>query len=202
MTVTTRGGKQTINPPMLSGVEDEVRKDDEVVEDNGELVDTTVKVVEIPQKVIPVPRPPPPFPKRLVKKTEDGKYQHFIPMLKQHSINVPLIEDLEQMPDYPKFMKDMVTKKKSVCFEDDDRMQYCSSIATRSLVQKKEDPGAFTAPCTIGLLHFSKPLCHLGASINLMPLCIYKKLGLGYKAHCDAVTDSRSNSEDAYWDTP
>ena len=69
--------------------------------------------------------------------------------------------------------------ERSVTFEDDDRMQHCSAIATRSLVQKKEDPGAFTIPCTIGLLHFAKELCDLGASINLMPLSIYKKLGSG-----------------------
>ena len=66
------------------------------------------------------------------------------------------------MPSYAKFMKDLVTKKRSVTFEYDDRMQHCSSIATRSLVQKKEDPGAFTIPCTIGLLHFAKALCDLG----------------------------------------
>ena len=83
------------------------------------------------------------------------------------------------MPGYAKFMKDLVTKKRSVTFEDDDRMQHCSAIATRSLVQKKEDPGAFNIPCTIGLLHFAKALCDLGASINQMPLSIYKKLGLG-----------------------
>ena len=70
-------------------------------------------------------------------------------------------------------------KERSVTFEDDDRMQHYSAIATRSLVQKKQDPGAFTIPCTIGLLHFAKALCDLGASINLMPLSIYKKLGLG-----------------------
>ena len=58
-------------------------------------------------------------------------------------------------------------------------MQHCSAIATRSLVQKKEDQGAFTIPCTVGSLHFAKALCDLGASINLMPLSIYKKLGLG-----------------------
>ena len=52
-------------------------------------------------------------------------------------------------------------------------------LGTRSLVQKKEDLGAITIPCTIGLLHFSKAVCDLGASINLMPLSIYKKLGLG-----------------------
>ena len=91
-------------------------------------------------------------------------------MLKHLSINVPFIEALEQIPDYAKFMKDMVTKKRSVSFEDDDRMQHFSAIAARSLAQKKEDLGAFTIPCTIGLLHFAKTLCDRGARINLMPL--------------------------------
>ena len=68
-----------------------------------------------------MPRPPPPFPQRLMKKTEDGKYRRFITMLKQLSINVPLVVALEQMPGYAKFMKDLVTKKRSVTFEDDDR---------------------------------------------------------------------------------
>ncbi|KAK4726947.1 hypothetical protein R3W88_031864 [Solanum pinnatisectum] len=83
------------------------------------------------------------------------------------------------MPGYAKFMKDLVTKKSIVSFEDDDWLQHYSTIATRSLMQKKEDPSAFTIPCTIGLLHFSKALYDLGASINLMPLSIYKKMGLG-----------------------
>ena len=49
----------------------------------------------------------------------------------------------------------------------------------QGLVQKKEDPGAFTIPCTIGLLHFAKAQCYLAVSINLMTLSIYKKLDLG-----------------------
>ncbi|XP_015160534.1 uncharacterized protein [Solanum tuberosum] len=100
-------------------------------------------------------------------------------MLNQLSINVPSIEALEQMPGYAKFMKDLVTKKRDVSFENEEKLQHCSDIATRSLVQKKEDRGAFTIPCTIGILHFKKTLCDLGANINLMPLSIYKKLGLG-----------------------
>ena len=47
----------------------------------------------------------------------------FITMLKQLSINVRLIEALEQMCGYAKFMKDMVTIKTSISFEDDDRMK-------------------------------------------------------------------------------
>ena len=101
MTFTTRGGKQTIDPPMPYVVDDELRKYDEVVEGNGELVDKAVKEVEIPEKVISVPRPPPQLPQRLVKKTEDGKHRHFITTLKKLSINVPLIESLEKFPVMP-----------------------------------------------------------------------------------------------------
>ena len=75
-----------------------------------------------------MPRPPPPFPQRLLKKTEDGKYRHFITMLKQLSINVPLVEALEQMPGFAKFMKDLVTNKRSLTFKDDDRLQHCSAM--------------------------------------------------------------------------
>ena len=83
------------------------------------------------------------------------------------------------MPGYAMFLKDLVTKKRLVTFEEDNRMQHCSAIVTCSLVQNKEDPAAFTIPCTIRSLHFAKALCDLGARINLMPLSIYKKLALG-----------------------
>ena len=137
MEITTWGCKQTIDPPMPSN-EEKVRKDnDKVVEGSGEVDDSTGKDAKVPIKVIPMPRPPPPFPQRLVKNTEDGKYRCFITMLKHLSINVPLVEAREHMPGYAKFMKDLVTKKRLITFEDDDRMQQCSAIATRSLVQKK-----------------------------------------------------------------
>ncbi|XP_015161557.1 uncharacterized protein [Solanum tuberosum] len=179
MVITTRRGKHTIDSPMTSEVERVVEKDADEIEVTGKTKDVAEKEVELTQIVVPMPRPPPPFPQRLVQKTEEGKYRSFITMLKQLSINLLLIEALEQMPRYAKFMKDLVTKKRAVSFENDEKLQHCSAISSRSLVQNKEDPGAFTIPCTIGKMHFAKALCDLGANINLMPLLIYKKLGLG-----------------------
>ena len=95
MAITTWGGKQTIDPPMPSNVENVRKDDDKVVKGSGEEEENTGKDTKVPMKVIPMPRPPPPFPHRLVKKTKDGKYQCFITMLKQLSINVPLVEALE-----------------------------------------------------------------------------------------------------------
>ena len=69
-------------------------------------------------------------------------------------------------------------KEKTVTFEDDDRLQHCSSIATRSLVQKKEDPGAFTIPCTVGSLNFAKALLILGKHKSHAPLDL-QEVGFG-----------------------
>ena len=92
--------------------EDNVRKDnDNVVKGSGEVEGSNGKDAKVPIKVILMPRPLPPFPRRLVKKTEDGKYQHVKTMLKKIFINVPFIKALEQMPGCAKFMKDLVTKK-------------------------------------------------------------------------------------------
>nr|XP_016435225.1 PREDICTED: uncharacterized protein LOC107761516 [Nicotiana tabacum] len=55
----------------------------------------------------------------------------------------------------------------------------CSVVVTRPMAQKMSDPGSFTIPCTIGSYAFAKALCDLGASINLVPLAIYTKLGIG-----------------------
>ncbi|XP_015162333.1 uncharacterized protein [Solanum tuberosum] len=137
------------------------------------------KEVERTMPLQQIPRPPPSFPQRLKKKAEDGKFVKFITILRQLSMNIPLVETLEQMPGYAKFMKDLVMKKRAVSIDFTDNVHHCSAIATRSLVQKKEDPGAFTIPCTIGSIKFAKALCDLEASINLMPLAIYMQLGLG-----------------------
>ncbi|XP_047260160.1 uncharacterized protein LOC124893081 [Capsicum annuum] len=77
-------------------------------------------------------------------------------------------------------MKDLVTKKWKVIHEPEDNLLHCGAIFTSYLVQKKADLGAFTTPCTIGPQKFIKALCDLGASMNLMPLAVSKKLGLGH----------------------
>lgn len=45
-------------------------------------------------------------------------------------------------------------------------------------MQKTEDPEAFPIPCAVGVMHFAKALCYVGATINLMSLSIYNKLSL------------------------
>ncbi|XP_070003137.1 uncharacterized protein [Nicotiana sylvestris] len=148
-----------------------------VVSDNV-LVQDADEPSTVPKAKAPLPRPPPPYPQRLSKQNNENQFKKFIEMMKSLSINVPLVEALEQMPGYAKFIKDLVTKKRSINCET-IKMTHQVSVIAYSMSQKLEDPDAFTIPCTIGSADFAKTLCDLGASINLMPYSVFKTLGIG-----------------------
>ncbi|XP_063942853.1 uncharacterized protein LOC135150473 [Daucus carota subsp. sativus] len=123
--------------------------------------------------------PPPPFPKRLQKHKLDKQFAEFLEVFKKLQINIPFAEALEQMPSYAKFMKGILSRKlKLEDLEIVALTEECSAVLQQKLPSKLKDPGSFTIPCTIGPLSFDKCLCDLGASINLMPLSVFKKLGL------------------------
>ena len=101
-------------------------------------------------------------------------------VFKKMHINVPFADALEQMSGYVKFMKDILSKKRRLSdFKIVNLTEECSAILQRKLPHKLKDPGSFTIPYTIGNSIFERDLCDLGASINLMLLSIFKRLGLG-----------------------
>ncbi|XP_009787183.1 uncharacterized protein [Nicotiana sylvestris] len=123
---------------------------------------------------------PAPFPQRLAKQKKDDQYMKFMEMFKQIQLNIPLMDALREMPGYAKIMKDLMSRKFD--FQGLSTVtltQTCSAVVTRTMAQKVSDPGSFTIPCTIGSYAFAKALCDLRASINLMPLAIYTKMGIG-----------------------
>ena len=101
-------------------------------------------------------------------------------MFKKLHINIPFLDALEQMPNYFKFMKDIPSRKRRLLeFETVNLTEECSATLQRKLPQKLKDLGSFTIPCKIGNSIFKRVLCDLGASVNLMPLSIFRRLGLG-----------------------
>ena len=120
------------------------------------------------------------YPQCLKKNKLDKQFTKFIEVFKKLHINIPFPNALEQMPSYVKFMKDILSKKRRLSdFEIVNLIEECSAILQRKLPQKLKDPGSFTIPCTIWNSIFEVALCDLGASINLMPLSIFRLLGLG-----------------------
>uniref|UniRef100_A0A3Q7XW61 Uncharacterized protein LOC101499523 n=1 Tax=Cicer arietinum TaxID=3827 RepID=A0A3Q7XW61_CICAR len=120
-----------------------------------------------------------PFPQRLKKEETEKQFGKFLDVFKKLQINIPFAEALEQMPTYAKFMKEILSKKRKIGGETVMLTEACSAILQRKLPPKLKDPGSFSIPCAIGNRTFGKALCDLGASVSLMPLSIYKKLGIG-----------------------
>ncbi|XP_061347792.1 uncharacterized protein LOC133293271 [Gastrolobium bilobum] len=54
------------------------------------------------------------FPQRTKKQQDDKQFGKFLDILKQFQINIPLVDSLEQMPKYAKFMKDVLSKKRGI----------------------------------------------------------------------------------------
>ena len=123
---------------------------------------------------------PIPYPQRLKKSKLDKQFTKFLEVFKKLHINIPFTDALEHMPSYVKFMKEILSNKRRLSdFEIVNLTEECSAILQRKLPPKLKDPDSFTIPFTIGNSIFEKALCDLGASINLMPLSIFRRLGLG-----------------------
>ncbi|XP_015947229.1 uncharacterized protein LOC107472194 [Arachis duranensis] len=57
--------------------------------------------------------PKAPYPQRLMKREKDGQFSRFLEIFKKLQINIPFAEAIEQMPLYAKFLKELMTKKRS-----------------------------------------------------------------------------------------
>ena len=85
---------------------------------------------------------------------------------------------MQQMSLYSKFLKDLLAKKGKYIHSDNIVVEgNCSVVIQRFLPPKYKDPGSVTIPCSIGAVSVGKMLINLGASINLMPLSMCRRIG-------------------------
>ena len=93
---------------------------------------------------------------------------------------MPFTEVVTQMPLYAKFLKDILSKKRKIADEGVVNLTTtCSAVIQKNLPEKMKDPRSLTIPCTIGGFEIQKALCDSGASLNLMPLSVARRLSLG-----------------------
>ncbi|XP_075521564.1 uncharacterized protein LOC142554770 [Primulina tabacum] len=77
------------------------------------------------------------------------------------------VEQPPQMPNYAKFIKDVMSKKRKLQeFETVKLNEECNAILQKKLPQKLKDPWSFTVPCFIGGSKCSKALCDLRANME------------------------------------
>nr|GEZ09596.1 reverse transcriptase domain-containing protein [Tanacetum cinerariifolium] len=90
-----------------------------------------------------------------------------------------LADALIHMPKFaPMFKKLLNNKDKLIELTKTPLNENCSAVVLKKLQEKLGDPGRFLIPCDFTGLDNFIALVDLGASINLMPLSIWKKLRL------------------------
>ncbi|XP_070014394.1 uncharacterized protein [Nicotiana sylvestris] len=114
-----------------------------------------------------------PFPQKMKREKLDNQFAKFLEILKQIHINIPFTDALLQMPSY------LSSKRKLEEVSVVMLTEKCSAILQNKLSQKLGDSGSFTIPCTLGGVYIEKALFDSEASINLMPISIFKNLDLG-----------------------
>ena len=71
-------------------------------------------------------------------------------MLKQLHINISFVEALEQMPNYVKFLKEILAKEKKLGkFETITLKQECIHMLQNKIPQKLKDLRSFIISCSI-----------------------------------------------------
>ncbi|GJZ06407.1 reverse transcriptase domain-containing protein, partial [Tanacetum coccineum] len=124
-----------------------------------------------------------PYPSRVEheKKGENDKVQiqKFWEMFKKIHVDITLADALILVPKYQKMLKSLLSNKEKLNeMANTPVSETCSAIILKKLPEKLGDPGRFLIPCGFGEFDNHLALADLGASINLMPLSIWKKLGL------------------------
>ncbi|GJY39036.1 reverse transcriptase domain-containing protein [Tanacetum coccineum] len=94
-------------------------------------------------------------------------------------INVPLVDVLAGMPNYGKFLKELISNKHkieqiSAAFLSDESL----AMIQNKVPPKLGDPRSFLILCNFNKTFSCNALADLGASINLMPYSLYAKLSL------------------------
>ncbi|GJS89621.1 reverse transcriptase domain-containing protein [Tanacetum coccineum] len=177
--VFTRSGK-TYDPPVNPNAKTTVIHDDsanEVDDAQKEVEPSSSKQTKSDPPPLKAYKPKIPYSQRLRKEKMEERYVKFIDLIKEVRMNVPLVDVLASMPNYGKFLKDLVSNKSkmeqiSAAFLNEE----CSAIVQNKLSPKLGDPGSFLIPCTLANSVECLALADLGASINLIPYSLYTSL--------------------------
>nr|GEU46229.1 reverse transcriptase domain-containing protein [Tanacetum cinerariifolium] len=137
----------------------------------------------IPNPKKTLPKPNIPYPSRLndqkLRKKATNQMEKFFQIFQDLHFDISFTDALLLMPKFASTIKSLLTNKDKL-FElaKIPLNENCSAMLLRKLLEKLGDPGKFLIPCDFSRMDVCHALADLGASINLMPLLIWKNLSL------------------------
>ncbi|GJZ99996.1 reverse transcriptase domain-containing protein [Tanacetum coccineum] len=187
--ITTRSGV-TYDGPQISSPPKEMENEPEVTKDT---VHPSTK--NIPPPVVqtndqigkPVvaskSKPTLPYPSRAnkekIREKDNLLASKFMEIFRNLHFELSFADALLHMPKFaPMFRKLLNDKDKIIELTKTPVNENCSAVILKKFPEKLGDPGRFLIPCDFPEMNECLALADLGASINLMPLSIWKELSL------------------------
>nr|GEV86813.1 reverse transcriptase domain-containing protein [Tanacetum cinerariifolium] len=193
--IATRSGLAYGGPsiPINSPIEKVVERETEEIT-NKEHPNFQGSTAYIQPSVVPIPIPEPdvlktqpkpniPYPSRLndqkLCEKATNQMEKFFQIFHDLHFDISFADALLLMPKFASTIKSLLTNKDKL-FElaKVPLNENCSAMLLKKLPIKLGDPGKFLIPCDFLGIDVCHALADLGASINLMPLSIWKKLSL------------------------
>ncbi|GKF12396.1 reverse transcriptase domain-containing protein, partial [Tanacetum coccineum] len=189
------------SPPKVVERENEVTKDTEPPTNNGSTKDVQPPVVQIQSHVPnfePVVAPvsaPMRNPKLSIsypsrrnderrREKANDQIEKFYEIFKDLSFEISLTDALILMPKFALTLKALIGNKEKLSeMARTPLNEQCSTVLLKKLPKKLGDPGKFLIPCDFLRMDEFLALADLGASINLMPLSVWKMLSLSELTH-------------------
>ncbi|GKC24942.1 reverse transcriptase domain-containing protein [Tanacetum coccineum] len=186
----------TTSPPKVVERETEVTKDTVLPTNNRSTKDVQPPVVQVQSQVpnsepvvTPVSAPMPnlkpiiPYPSRRNDEKRHEKpndqIEKFYKIIQDMIFEISLADALILMPKFASTLKALIKNKEKLSkMARTPLNEHCSAVILNKLLEKLRDPGKFLIPCDFPGMDECLALADLGASINLMPLSVWKKLSL------------------------
>ncbi|GJS05880.1 reverse transcriptase domain-containing protein [Tanacetum coccineum] len=157
----------------------------------GPMIPTTSSSPKVVEREIeePTARPVPnlkptiPYPSRRNderrREKANDQIEKFYEIFKDLSFEISLTDSLILMPKFASTLKALIENNEKLSeMSRTSFNKYCSAVILNKLPEKLGDPGKFLIPCDFPGMDECLALADLGASINLMPLSMWKILSL------------------------
>ncbi|GJX98397.1 reverse transcriptase domain-containing protein [Tanacetum coccineum] len=175
----TEGTKDTVFPTN-NGITEDVQPLVVPVENQNPVSEPVDAPVSAP---MPNPKPSIPYPSRRndEKHRENANEQKekFYEIFKDMSFEISFVDALTLMPKFASTLKALIGNKEKLSeMARTSLNEHSSAVILNKLPKKLGDPVRFLIPCKFPRIDECLALADLGASINLMPFSVWKKLNL------------------------
>nr|GEY61429.1 hypothetical protein [Tanacetum cinerariifolium] len=176
--------KDTVTPPNNRNTEDVqpsvVQTETLEIQISKHVSKPVIALVSAPK---PNPKSSIPYPSRRNdeknREKANNQIEKFYQMFKDMSFEISFAYALILMPKFTSTLKALIGNKEKLSeMARTPLNEHCSAVLLKKLPEKLRDPGKFLIPCDFLKMDECLALPDLGASINLMPLSMWKRLSL------------------------